>query len=93
MTNEQFCQSCGHLHDCQKVYQQLGHCKGPPVVRKVIIAFLLPIGVFIACLAVSGRVFACVGLSKPAGTSVSFAAAAIITFLVIILTKDRKYGS
>ena len=52
MAQEQFCQNCGQRHNCQEIYRQLGHSQGPSVALKAAIAFLLPIVVFIAVLAV-----------------------------------------
>jgi len=45
------CEGCSQAHDCKKVYERLGDCKGPPVTRTVLVAFLLPIVVFVATLA------------------------------------------
>jgi len=52
MTDAKFCQNCGQQHSCQEIYQQLGRAQGPSVALKAAIAFLLPIVVFIAVLAV-----------------------------------------
>ncbi len=51
MAQLKFCQHCKQEHNCQKVCEQLGRTEGPPVVIKVILAFLLPLVVFIASLA------------------------------------------
>ena len=44
------CEGCSQAHDCTKVYEQLGGSEGPPVTRTVLVAFLLPIVVFVAAL-------------------------------------------
>lgn len=52
MNQQKFCQDCNQRHNCQEVYQQLGHSGGPSVVSKIAAAFLMPIVVFIAALVV-----------------------------------------
>ncbi|MBN2180926.1 MAG: hypothetical protein JW715_03355 [Sedimentisphaerales bacterium] len=58
MVQQEFCKDCYHKHDCQQVYRQLGHSTCPSVLRKVIVAFLLPLLVFIVSLVVLDRFFA-----------------------------------
>lgn len=58
MVSESFCKDCIQRHDCRSVYEQLGNATGPSVVLKVILAFLLPLVVFIVSLAVFERIFA-----------------------------------
>lgn len=52
---EEFCEGCPQAHDCKSAYGMLGNFKGPSVVTRVIVAFLLPILVFIVVLGVSGH--------------------------------------
>lgn len=58
MVSKSFCKDCIGKHDCRRVYEQLGNASGDSVVLKVILAFLLPMIVFIVSLAVSERVIA-----------------------------------
>lgn len=51
MFEQKFCEACPERHECQKVYKQLGEAEGPSVVSKVVLAFLLPLVVFIVSLA------------------------------------------
>ncbi len=51
MTQSKSCEGCSQAHDCRKVYEQLGGSEGPPVTRVALVAFLLPILVFVATLA------------------------------------------
>jgi len=48
------CEKCGYRHGrgrcCIDIYQQLGQAKGPSVLGKVILAFVLPLLIFIGCL-------------------------------------------
>jgi len=87
MTDEQFCRDCGHRPDCGKVYEQLGAASGPCVTLKVIIAFLLPIGVFIASLALFEKVLSVAAVSETARTTAGFALAAAVTVAVILNIK------
>jgi hypothetical protein len=61
MKQQDFCQDCHYKHDCREIYRQLGHSSCPSVVRKVIVAFLLPLVVFIISLAVFNEIFARAG--------------------------------
>lgn len=71
MNQQEFCQDCSHKHDCRHIYRQLGHSSCPSVAIKVIVAFLLPLVVFIVSLAVFTEIFAAAGerhlLSSPNG--------------------------
>ena len=58
MASQNFCKDCIQKHDCRRVYEQLGNTAGSSVVFKVILAFLLPLIVFIVTLAASERVIA-----------------------------------
>ncbi|UCD52470.1 MAG: hypothetical protein JSW27_07500 [Phycisphaerales bacterium] len=49
------CNGCSQAHDCKRIYEQLGHAGGPSVVLKVIMAFALPIVLFIAALGLFGH--------------------------------------
>lgn len=58
MTQQEFCRSCGQKNHCQEVYQHLGNKEGPSIISRVIVAFLLPMMVFIAALAASEAILA-----------------------------------
>lgn len=45
---DDYCSRCGHKETCREVYGKLGRHEGPNVTWGVIVAFLLPIVVFIA---------------------------------------------
>ena len=85
MVQQKFCQECIQKHDCQKVYQQLGNHKGPSVVIKAIIAFLLPLVVFIASLAAFEEMFAGAINIQPLQTILSFLLALLVTFVCILI--------
>lgn len=51
MDEHEFCSSCPQENDCKRTYELLGKVKGPSVAIGAIVAFLVPIAVFIAALA------------------------------------------
>jgi len=87
MAQEDFCSQCPQSRDCKAVYQQIGNSKGPSVVRIVLMAFLLPIAVFIAALAVSDYMFALAIAGKNLRIMVGFALAAGASFVCILIVK------
>ena len=87
MAQEKFCQDCDQKHDCQKIYEQLGNVKGPSVVFKVIVAFLLPMVVFIVSLAVFEEVLAKAVNTEELQTLLSFLISLLITFVCILIVQ------
>jgi hypothetical protein len=55
MTQAKWCEGCSQAHDCKRVYQQTGDLKGPSVAGKAVVAFALPMGLFVAALGVLSR--------------------------------------
>jgi hypothetical protein len=51
------CSGCGQRSSCGSVYQKLGTARGPSVLGKSLIAFILPIVLFLLVLAASDRLF------------------------------------
>lgn len=86
MVQQKFCQECTQKHDCQKVYQQIGDHKGPSVTVKVIVAFLLPLVVFITSLAAFEEIFAGAINAQPLQTILCFLLALLATFVCISIT-------
>lgn len=84
MAQEKFCQDCDQKHDCQKIYEQLGNVKGPSVVFKVIVAFLLPVVVFIVSLAVFEEILAKAVNTEELQTLLSFLISLLITFIFVV---------
>jgi len=78
MVKENICQECSQKESCQQAFEKLGNAKGPSVAIKSILAFLLPLVIFIAALAVSEKIF-----QKNAG--ISFLLAAGLTALYILI--------
>jgi ABC-type spermidine/putrescine transport system permease subunit I len=107
MIQQEFCQNCRKKHDCQEVYRRLGNAACPSILLKTIIAFLLPLVVFIVSLAVLDKIFAATGgdvLSFSHGndatnaqkmqTVVSLLIALLITSICVLITRviSKRYG-
>jgi len=76
------------------VYKRLGRIEGPSIVKEVVLAFLLPLVVFVASLAVFERMFSEAISAGQARSALSFASAVLLTFVCILLTKavNRQFG-
>ena len=69
------------------MYEQLGKIEGASIVRKVVLAFLLPLVVFVASLAVFERMFSGVISAGQIQSALSFVSALLLTLACILLTK------
>jgi uncharacterized membrane protein len=87
MFQQKFCQECNQNHNCKEIYQQLGNTKNPSVVFRVVIAFLVPLVVFIAALAIFKAILAGIINSKEAQAALSFLLALSMTFAVVLVIK------
>jgi len=87
MAEQKICEDCNQKHDCQEVYKQLGDVEGPSVVIKVIVAFLLPLVVFIVSLAVFQEIFAKAISSQGLQAAFSFLLALVVTFICILIVR------
>ncbi len=54
MSQAKWCDGCSEAHNCKHVYERIGNLDGPSIVPKVLLAFALPLGVFIAGLGLFG---------------------------------------
>jgi hypothetical protein len=87
MAHQDLCQQCNQRQDCGKVYEQLGKLEGPSIVWKVVLAFLLPLVVFVGSLAFFERMFSGVITAGQSQSALSFVAALVPTFVCILLTR------
>jgi hypothetical protein len=78
------CQGCGHGGSCHSIYYRVGHTEGPSVLAKVLLAFGLPIVVFIASLTVAGALLGGALTSHTGPALLSFAFALTLTALVVV---------
>jgi uncharacterized protein YqhQ len=81
------CSDCLHGDDCKIAYEQLGKFTGPSVAVKALVAFLLPLGVFIASLALFGRIFKGVIENRIPLTALSFVCALVVTLAYIFAVR------
>ena len=82
-----FCSGCGLGSDCKKAYEQLANKAGPSVVLKVIVAFLLPLMVFIVGLATAEGLFGRILPGPTLPTVFGVVAAGCLTFVCILITR------
>jgi len=87
MDQQKNCQGCDKERNCRQVYQKLANFRGPSIALKVIVAFLLPIMVFIASLAAFERILAEAINTKELRTALSFLLALLVTFGLISIIK------
>jgi len=94
MVQERFCEQCSQRHNCQDLYQKLGNSGGPSIVSKVVVAFIVPLLVFIICLAAFERILAEMINAERLRTALVFVLALSVTFLVILVVKviGRRFG-
>ena len=94
MIDEKFCQDCGQRHQCRQVYEKMGSTQGPSVLRKVLLAFLLPVMIFIAALTVFESTLIKTNHQNGIGIAVSFLLALVITLLSILAIKifEKQFG-
>lgn len=85
MVEQDCCHTCNQKQDCQKASQHLGNIEGSSLVVKVLLAFLLPLVVFIASLAMFERILAGAVNSGAVRTAVSFLLALLMTFVCIVI--------
>jgi len=81
------CSECNQRHACRDLYRKLGADKGPSIVRKVLAAFVLPIIVFIAALAISEKLLAAAIDSASTRTAADLAIAVLAVFACILTTR------
>ena len=95
MDKEEFCSGCGQKNDCKETYEKLGKVKGPSVAIRAIIAFLVPIAVFIMALAGFERLFEKAVESKDGRVALSALAALCITLACVMILRfvDNRFSS
>jgi phosphotransferase system glucose/maltose/N-acetylglucosamine-specific IIC component len=87
MVNEKKCEGCQEAHTCKDAYHRIGQSKGSSVVFKVLIAFVVPILVFIASLIVFEPVLARFINSQRLLTIANFLFALSVTFVIMLVIK------
>jgi len=87
MTQEDFCSGCPQSRDCKAVYEQVGKSTAPDVTKKVLVAFLLPVAVFIASLALFDCLFAKVNFGNDVRIVAAFVPAAGVSLVGILIAR------
>jgi hypothetical protein len=94
MQNDGHCQGCKQLHQCRETYRQLGGVRSPSVARKVVLAFLAPMLVFIASLALFQEILAGAAMAGQVRTAAGLAAALAAAFICVLVTRaiEKRIG-
>lgn len=91
MINVNPCEKCGYRHGrgncCIDVYQRLGQKKGPSVAGKVLLAFALPVLVFIGTLIVAEYLLSVLMNEGGLKTFIAFLAALSATLVCVRLIR------
>jgi len=87
MVEQTNCHECTQQSRCKEVYEKLGNIQGPSVVFNVLAAFLLPIVVFIVCLAGFDKILAKVTTSKELQTAAGLLLALLVTCVCVLMTR------
>jgi len=88
MSEENFCRECNQKHTCRQAFEQAGKIKGGSVGCKTIIAFLLPLMVFIAALAVFEKMLPKIIDAKNLQTPMTLVLASLTTLVYILIIKQ-----
>jgi membrane protein YdbS with pleckstrin-like domain len=89
--DQQQCQDCGMKDHCQEVYKKLGESNAPNVLTKVILAFLLPLILFICSIVVGEGLLIEKLESKTAVDAAAFVFAVAIVLLYVLTLKLLKF--
>jgi len=94
MVEKGFCDNCTQKHNCSSIYRQLGNTHSPSVVSKVLIAFVLPLLVFIISLGVFEEIFTKKISGQNLQTILSLLLALLVTFFCILITRiiNKRLG-
>jgi len=87
MAEQKSCQGCDQKYTCQEIYQQLSNSRGPSVAFKTVVAFLLPLLIFIASLACFKGILARVTDAKELRIALDFLLALSVTLVTILIIK------
>lgn len=79
------CQECNQKHNCREVYQKLGKAQGPSVAFKSVVAFLLPLLIFIASLAAFDEIMARITAIKEWRTALEVLLALSMTLIMMLI--------
>jgi hypothetical protein len=98
MMSMKLCGNCDYRHSrgncCMDIYQRLGQTKGPSVVSKVLLAFLLPLLMFIISLVLASYILSIFKIEDYRKTLSLFLIALAVTVIFVLLIRvfNRKHG-
>ncbi len=92
MVEKTNCHECTQKSRCQEVYEKLGNIQRPSVVFNVLAAFLLPIVVFIVCLAGFDKILAKVTNNKELQTIAGLLLALLVTCVCVSMIRLINRG-
>jgi len=87
MVDEESCQGCNQAHSCREMYGKLGNSKGPSVALGAVIAFLVPIVVFVISLTAVERIAGRFTARATAQTAIGLAVALAVTLLWVLAAR------
>jgi uncharacterized membrane protein (DUF485 family) len=80
------CQDCSDRQKCEEVYRKMAGSEGPPVTFSVIMAFLLPLVIFIAALAAGQVLLKRLNANLPV-TAISLILAFLVTACYVLVAR------
>ena len=86
MKKDDYCSGCGQKDTCRQAYEKMGNVDSPNVTVGVLVAFLVPIAVFIGSLAGFQQLFEG-WLEEKTSTLLGFLAALSVTFVTILVIR------
>jgi hypothetical protein len=94
MGDEQFCERCSRRRDCREIYGKLGNVEGPSLTLTVLLAFLMPVLVFIVSLWVLEKGLRGITERAALRTAASLSGAVIVTLAWILMVRviGRRLG-
>lgn len=91
MMSIKLCDKCGYRHGrghcCIDIYQQLGKTKGPSVTVKVLLAFVMPLVVFISSLILAKYILSIYITQEGMNSFFAFLIALLVTVVIIQLIR------
>ena len=87
MPESNFCNDCVDKDSCQSIYKVVGSRKGSGVLKGVLLAFLLPMILFIMFVWSFGKILSFVTGSEFIISIISFLAAVLLTLISVISLK------
>jgi uncharacterized membrane protein YoaK (UPF0700 family) len=94
MAQRESCERCDHKLSCKEAFKRLGNIRGQSIVRSVLVAFVLPLLIFIACLAAAQQILTRYIKSSSLCSAVALllAIAAAVVCVAVVKTVGKRLG-